>query len=204
MNYLAHIFLSGTDAQLQLGNFIGDAVKGSAYLNYPPSIADGIRLHRAIDTFTDRHPVIREAVQSLRPYFGRYSAVLLDIYFDYLLASHFDQFSPLSLKRFTRRFYGTMIRKRRYLPDRIRRFMWHFIGTDRLARYATQKGIRESLEIMTGIGRIKIDPKTAMEYLSGHDSELWAVFEPFFGELQAFCEGYIQAADRAGYVKERQ
>lgn len=204
MNYLAHIFLSGPDPQLQLGNFIGDAVKGNAYQNYPSAIADGIRLHRAIDTFTDRHPAIREAVQSLRPSFGRYSAVLLDIYFDFLLASRFDRFSDIPLKRFTRRFYGTMIRKRRYLPDRIRRFMWHFIGTDRLGRYGTKKGIRESLEIMTGVGRIKISPVTAIEYLDKHESELWAVFEPFFGELQVFCEGYIRADDRADYVRERQ
>ena len=28
MNYLAHIFLSGDDRRVQIGNFVGDAVKG--------------------------------------------------------------------------------------------------------------------------------------------------------------------------------
>lgn len=53
MNYLAHIFLSGSNRKVQLGNFVGDAVKGSSYKNYPPDIAKGIQLHRAIDDYTD-------------------------------------------------------------------------------------------------------------------------------------------------------
>lgn len=30
MNYLAHIFLSGDDRRIQIGNFVGDAVKERA------------------------------------------------------------------------------------------------------------------------------------------------------------------------------
>lgn len=51
MNYLAHIFLSGPNRKVQLGNFVGDAVKGSSYKNYPPDIAKGIQLHRAIEAY---------------------------------------------------------------------------------------------------------------------------------------------------------
>ena len=32
MNYLAHIFLSGNDRCIQIGNFIGDGVKGDGYI----------------------------------------------------------------------------------------------------------------------------------------------------------------------------
>ena len=35
MNYLAHIFLSGNDRCIQIGNFIGDGVKGDGYKQYP-------------------------------------------------------------------------------------------------------------------------------------------------------------------------
>ena len=73
MNYLAHIFLSGSNRKVQLGNFVGDAVKGSSYKNYPPDIAKGIQLHRAIDDYTDRHPAVCEVVHRLQPEFGRYS-----------------------------------------------------------------------------------------------------------------------------------
>lgn len=98
MNYLAHVFLSGPNRKVQLGNFVGDAVKGSSYKNYPPDIAKGIQLHRAIDDYTDRHPAVCEVVHRLQPEFGRYSGVLLDIYFDYLLASRFESFSGVSLR----------------------------------------------------------------------------------------------------------
>lgn len=201
MNYLAHIFLSGSDCRVQLGNFMGDAVKGGAYREYPQAVADGILLHRAIDTYTDNHPAIKAAIQTLRPHFGRYSAVLLDVYFDYLLASRFGEFSDVPLRRFAWRFYRTMILNRRRMPARIRRFMWHFIGTDRLCRYATPEGIRESLGIMAAYGRIRISPDDAADYLVANEDGLRAIFMPFFGELQGFCTGYFAAADRAEYLE---
>lgn len=190
MNYLAHIFLSGADKKKQLGNFFADAVKGSSYNNYPTAIRDGILLHRAIDDFTDNHPAVKATIQQMRPYFGRYSAVLLDIYFDYLLASRFDLFSDIPLKRYARGFYFTQIRYRRYLPDRFKRFMWHFILTNRLYKYASREGIKEALEIMVSVHRITISPSEAIDYLQEHETELWNVFRPFFTELQEFASRF--------------
>ena len=109
MNYLAHIFLSGPNRKVQLGNFVGDAVKGSSYKNYPSDIAKGIQLHRAIDDYTDHHPAVCEVVHRLQPEFGRYSGVLLDICFDYLLASRFESFSGGSLRKYTRNFYLSLL-----------------------------------------------------------------------------------------------
>lgn len=191
MNYLAHIFLSGSDKKMQLGNFFADAVKGNSYKNYPQAISDGILLHRAIDTYTDSHPVVRETIQALRPYFGRYSGVLLDIYFDYLLASHFNEFSDIPLKQYAKGFYFTLIRNRHFLPNRFKRFMWHFILTNRLSKYATIDGIKESLEIMEKVHRISLSVPAAIEYLREHEEELFAVFQPFFRELQSYCREMI-------------
>ena len=58
MNYLAHILFSGEDKDIQLGNFIGDAVKGS-YDHYPERIREGIALHRRMDQYADGHPAVR-------------------------------------------------------------------------------------------------------------------------------------------------
>lgn len=186
MNYLAHIFLSGNNRKRQIGNYIGDAVKGSTYNNYPPDIREGILLHRAIDSYTDEHPLVHETVKLLRPYFGRYSGALLDIYFDHLLASNFDEYSPIPLKTYTRCFYWNMIRHRSYLPDRFRRFMWHFIFTNRLCKYATKAGIAEALRIMEDLGRMKVSADEAMRYLNAHEDDLLAVFRTFFVDLMTF------------------
>ena len=64
MNYLAHIYLSGKNRQIQIGNFVGDAVKGKAYNSYPDFFRKGILLHRLIDSFADTHPAVKEAAVS--------------------------------------------------------------------------------------------------------------------------------------------
>ena len=127
MNYLAHIFLSGNDRCIQIGNFIGDGVKGDGYKQYPRKFQQGILLHREIDAFSDRHPLVREAVGIGRETFGRYSAVVNDILFDYFLASRFQDYAGLPLKRFSRRFYTALAWNYRHLPERFQGFIWHLI-----------------------------------------------------------------------------
>lgn len=190
MNYLAHIFLSGPDQQLRLGNFIGDAVKGSSYKRYPAGIARGILMHRAIDHYTDTHQAVRELRAELRPMFGLYSGIVIDIFFDYMLASRFGEFSPVSLRRFTRNFYITMVRNRRWLPARIRGFMWHFILSDRLGRYATVEGVARSLDIMVGVRGLDIQTSVAVDFLRQNDDDLYRRFKLFFSDLQLFCADF--------------
>lgn len=64
MNYLAHAYFSFDHPQILTGNMISDFVKGRKQYDYPESIQQGIRLHRAIDAFTDEHPVTRELKKS--------------------------------------------------------------------------------------------------------------------------------------------
>lgn len=191
MNYLAHIFLSGKVRKRQLGNYIGDAVKGKRYENYSKEIAEGILFHRAIDDYTDNHPLVRAMVVELRPEFGRYSAILLDIYFDYFLASRFRLFSDTPLKLYSKNFYVTLILNYNNLPTRIKSFMWHFILTDRLSKYARPAGIRQSLEIMVKYRNLDISVDRAMDYLSEHETELFEQFLLFFKDLRCFCKQYI-------------
>lgn len=192
MNFLAHILLSGKRPQLQFGNFIGDGVKGHAYTHYPPEICKGIVLHRAIDDFTDTHPLIKEEVDRMRPYFGRYASVLLDVFLDYLLASHFEQFSDKTLSRFSRSFYGVLVRYYLLLPPRFKRFIWHFIATNRLSKYQTKAGLRDSLYLMTSGQRVPISVDVAMKYLSENEERMWLFFQPFFDEMATFVRQRIE------------
>lgn len=187
MNYLAHILLSGPDPLKQLGNFIGDGVKGRTYENYPSRIREGILLHRAIDEYTDHHPLIKEITALMKEHFGRYSGIVADMYFDYFLASDFPCYAEVSLQKFAWRFYGTAIVHYWYLPLRFRNFLWHFIVTNRLCKYSTTAGLRRSLEIMQRYKNFPVDSRAAILFLAEHRAQLQEGFERFFPDLQKFC-----------------
>ncbi|MDP4238336.1 MAG: ACP phosphodiesterase [Bacteroidota bacterium] len=189
MNYLAHIYLSGTDSEVQIGNFIGDFVKGSQLNAYPENIRRGIVLHRKIDSFTDSHPVVRETIALLRPTFGRYSGILVDMYFDYFLANNFsDYLRQKSLDKFAFHFYFVALVNYRYLPERVKGFIFHFIFTNRLSKYSKLAGLKDSLEIMANHKVPAIHPEETITFLIQNRDELEKLFHQFFPDLVVYVQ----------------
>ncbi|MDR1680209.1 MAG: acyl carrier protein phosphodiesterase [Prevotellaceae bacterium] len=181
MNYLAHVFLSSKGAE-QVGNFIGDFVKGREMDKYPAGVREGIVKHRAIDEFTDTHWEVKRAKEGMKAPFGRYAGVVLDMYFDHLLASHFSDYSAVKLRAFARQFYWQLWQYRGILPKEVKGFMWHFILTNRLCRYATTKGLGESLRIMSHYKHFPVEAEVAVRFLEEHYAALEAAFRKFFTE----------------------
>jgi len=132
-----------------------------------------------------------EAVGIGRETFGRYSAVVNDILFDYFLASRFQDYAGLPLKRFSRRVYTALAWNYRHLPERFQGFIWHFILTDRLCRYASLTGIQQSLEIMTRYRGLQIDPAQTPLFMQEHGERLQKIFREFFPELHERCKQSI-------------
>lgn len=190
MNYLAHIFLSGHDKSMQTGGFIADFVKGKKAEAYPEAIRRGIQLHREIDAFTDSHEVVRELVRLLRPAFGRYSGIVADMYLDHFLALHFNKYTQISLGKFSRRFYFAAIVRYRHLPPRVKRFIFHFISTNRLKKYSTVDGLKESLLIMAAYKISALNPEEIILFLEGNYAELEALFHKFFPDVVGFAKTY--------------
>ena len=96
MNFLAHIYLSGNNDLLKIGNFMADSIRGNSYENYPEEIKKGILLHRSIDSFTDMHPVYRKSKHRLHEKYGHYSGVIMDIFYDHFLAKNWANCSRRS------------------------------------------------------------------------------------------------------------
>jgi hypothetical protein len=69
VNFLAHFHLSPPWPDALAGAYLGDFVRGPVdqHPDLPPMIRKGITLHRAIDAFTDAHPVWRRSCQYLQP-----------------------------------------------------------------------------------------------------------------------------------------
>lgn len=189
MNYLAHIYLSGGNRQLQVGNFIGDFVKGRRHSEFPKGIQQGILLHREIDNFTDSHPAFLETVEILRPAFGRYSGIIADMYFDYFLASDFGRYSNgKSIGLFALNFYLSALIYYRWLPPRVKGFIFHFIGSNRLKQYATFEGLNSSLTIMSHYKSSAINPSLSISFLKENEAVLREKFEVLWGDLRRnFC-----------------
>lgn len=193
MNFLAHIYLSGNNHKLQLGNFFGDFVKGRAYKEYPEPFRSGIMMHRKIDTFTDNHPIFCETVDILRPTFRRYSGIMADLYFDYCLASDFDKYSPhKSLDSLAREFYVASIINYKTLPDNVKSFIFHFISTNRLKKYSTLEGLEDSLRIMSKKKSSAINPELSIDFLHNNESIIREKFDDFMPEVIHFAEKYIE------------
>jgi len=190
MNYLAHIFLSGPNPEVKLGNFFGDFVKGSQFDHFPENVQKGIILHRKIDEFTDNHPVFRETVQLLKPDFGRYAGIMADMYYDHLLAVSFRFYSEVSLRCFAYHFYFHALLNYRMLPPRIKRFIFHFVSTNRLQQYATYQGLQSSLEIMRNRKSSAIQPELAITVLDANWEELNKQFHRFFPEIIQFATNH--------------
>ena len=149
MNFLAHLYLSGNDCEIRLGNFIGDYVKGKKFEKYPAKVQTGIKFHRAIDNLTDRHSSTKICNEILKPELGRYSGVVTDVLFDHILAKNWSKYSHRDLRNFTRTFYLQMLQNYTTLPHDVRRFLPFMIQSNRLYSYKSPEGIHRALEIMS-------------------------------------------------------
>lgn len=122
MNYLAHIYLSGDDPDVQVGGLLGDFVKGPLTGSLPVAIEKGIALHRAIDSATDRHPLFRQILQNIPAPWRRYGGIIVDLYLDHLLASRWSEFHPRPLDLYCQDFYCHLDSHWELLPPKARHF----------------------------------------------------------------------------------
>ena len=186
MNFLAHIYLSDNDEEITIGNFIADAIKGKQYLKYPPRIAKGIVLHRAIDTFTDAHPTFRQSTSKLHKTHSQYSGVIVEVLYDHLLAKNWADYHEQPLAQFVQNFYAMIQANFGLLPARIQRMTPYMIADNWLMSYATVEGVDKILGQMNmrtkGIGKMD----KAVITLQEHYEELEAEFSSFFEELIQF------------------
>ena len=91
MNYLAHAFLAGPIAADRVGGVVGDFVKGLLDPLPPglgPALADGVRLHRRIDSFADTHPAFRRSRGRVSAQRRRVAGIMVDLFYDHFLARH--------------------------------------------------------------------------------------------------------------------
>ncbi|MCG6186138.1 acyl carrier protein phosphodiesterase [Maribellus maritimus] len=186
MNYLAHLYLSGKEEDVIVGNFIGDYVKGKKYINYPGPVQKGILLHRQIDSFTDTNPKFREAKQLLLAEYGLHAGVVIDLFYDHFLARNWPSYSQLILRDFTKKIHAILLSHFFYLPKRVQGFLPFLIQHKRLESYATIEGIQKTLEIMSSHTSLPAKSEKAIEILRENFIFFENNFTSFMDEMFEF------------------
>lgn len=189
MNYLAHLYLSGNQEQVMVGNFIADHVKGKAFERFPPHIKRGIVLHRQIDSFTDAHTKFREAKTLFRHGFGLYSGIVIDFLYDHFLAGNWDEYSDVTLRTFAKQSHAVLLKNFMHLPRRVQGFLPFLIQHRRLESYASPEGIIAAMEIMGKHTSFPAQTDFVRETLHTNYGFLKSNFEEFMRDMIDFVEG---------------
>ena len=186
MNYLAHLYLTKNySEEISVGNFIADAVKGQkAISNYPEKIQSGIRIHREIDRFTDTHPLFKKGTKRLHHNYGKFAGIIVDIFYDHLLAIKWDQYSEDTLDDFAQTQYMLITSHWVHLPQRMQ-FWYHYMYQNNLlVNYARETVVELVLQRMdmrmgsiSGMGG-------AIEELRIYKDEYTEEFRTIFQEIQ--------------------
>ena len=186
MNFLAHVYLSGNNTPLAIGNLIADRVKGNDLSNYDPLIRQGIMLHREIDQYTDSHPFFKKSASLLFPKYRHYGRVIVDMFYDHFLAANWSRFHKQSLEHYSQNFYKSLKNYSEQLPEDIQKMLFFLVRDDWFLKYKSVDGLDNILKKMAKRTRFESKMDVATKDLELHYVELKHNFFIFMPDLIQF------------------
>ena len=190
MNFLAHSYLSFSEEQL-VGNMIADFVKNRDVARLPESIQKGIKLHRAIDTFTDAHPLIHEAKAPFRPLVRLYSGAFVDVAFDYFLANDTAKNSQREWQEHSQRVYAVLRRYEEFLPEVFKKVLDKMQQDDWLYNYRNEWGIEYSFRNVVNKAQFLDKTTNVFPAFLANKDFLREKYEIFFPEIKSFAQDFV-------------
>lgn len=190
MNFLAHIFLSDQSEEIMIGNFIADFIKGNNYQHLPEGVIKGIKLHRAIDEFTDTHLIVRNDIKLFSPYYQRYSGIVVDILYDYFLVNNWKQFSSYDLEEFILNFYSIVELHFDMLPEILKEVFPKMKSENWLLNYGNIEGLNRTFVGMENRLEGKVHLKDVTQRLLENRAKLEEDFKLFFPDLVTYVQHY--------------
>lgn len=149
MNFLAHALLAGNDPALIVGGVVGDWIKGGLPGMLPGDLARGVALHRAIDSHAETHPAFNQSRARVSTQRRRYAGVLVDVFYDHLLARHWADIHHRPLNEFCAGVYGLIEERMDELPAATHAALRMMAREDWLSSYAEIEGIADVLARMS-------------------------------------------------------
>jgi len=189
MNFLAHLRLGPADPQQALGGLLGDFVRGPvAAIALPDPVRQGIWLHRRIDAFTDRHPLVLRSKTRISGERRRYAGIMVDMFYDHLLARNWTQFADQPLAMFTAQMYQAVLSQQALMPERARAVLVRMAEQDWLGSYAELQNLHQALDNMAR----RLRPGNP---LPGAVDELERDYQGFENDFLAFMPEVIEFAE---------
>ena len=183
MNYLAHIYLSGANEEILVGNFIGDYVKGFELGRYPDLVRKGIILHRHIDSFTDTNLIVKRSKTRILEKYHKYSGIIIDIFYDHFLVSTWPAYSSVPIDDFVLNVHAILSRYTEMLPEGVQLFLPSFIKHNWIQKYSTIEGIEDVLHRMSARTTLPEETDFAIKVLREEYHKFDSEFSAFFPSI---------------------
>jgi acyl carrier protein phosphodiesterase len=194
MNYLAHIYLSFDDDEILIGNFIADFIRNKEVSLLSKQQQNGVLLHRHIDAYTDIHPLVRQVTKIFRPTHSKYSPVVSDIVFDYILAKNWKAFHNDKLSEFKQASYNRLQSNLDGLPPKANLKVSAMSNGDFINSYESLEGLSYVFKRMDERTKFPSDFQSAIEVVEKNEDSITSLFLEFFPELitqsKLFIEGF--------------
>lgn len=188
MNFLAHIYLSFDHPGISIGNFMADGLKRQRLEHFPTDFQKGVMLHRAIDEFTDQHPIFKKSCKRIFKVHGHYSRVIVDIFYDHFLALKWTNYHSVPLEVFAQDFYTLLDNYFKELPLKTQHLFPYMKKQNWLVAYKKIEGIDQILKGMQRRTKFSAKLDEASKDLVMHYTDFENDFDTFFKELIIFSK----------------
>lgn len=198
VNFLAHLHLAEPTAAGWIGSLAPDLLRGPALRACDPALRPAIDQHRRVDRFTDTHPLFARTRARLAPAHGRFAGILVDIFYDHVLARDWPAYDDRPCDAFINEVHAAFADHTNLVPPAMRPIVERMRQQRWLECYATVEGIASVLARMERrfserFAR-RVQLACATRELVNQRHLVTADFAAFYPQLRARCGGSQPAA----------
>ncbi|MBY0065441.1 acyl carrier protein phosphodiesterase [Empedobacter falsenii] len=191
MNFVAHQYLSFGNQSLQIGNLLGETVKGKQYLDFPEDIQKGILLHRSIDTFTDSHETVKQSSSYFHETQHKFAPIIIDVIYDYFLIKYWNNYSETPFEKFKSDCYQLFKDEYNSLPKKLQEIIFYLLKYDWFENYSTIEGVQKTLKGIGSRAKFENNLHQIIPEFEKNYANLETDFLSFFPLIQTHCKNFV-------------
>ena len=152
----------------------------------------GIRVHRAIDSYTDQHPLNLQARELFDKPYRRYAGIITDVAYDHYLALDWKTYSDIPLQSYSDLVDESLAARHSILPAELQRFAPYLKSEKILQSNVDRVHIELTLQRISRRRKSLTPLATAAPALWENSDQLKAIFDEFFPQLISYAKSMQQ------------